>query len=491
MSKMRGAVMASEFDKLDERLAQARRQLTGDGFFQQCLDEAYLNIRTRAGCDQRFRGQLMEMQPSQLRRTIRNAALDICRASDRETSLRRRYFERNRPDPKERGQGKANDPPSSFDASRAVYDQASYQERVAIRLLLYRYTTQAAADTVGWSRRTLLARRRAFRQRIDRYLKGTLIMSNNALTDADIYQFAQGGDAGPIHGSDNLRRWIERTTVRVQLTLGPITGEDFPIIPPNEREAIDLAIEQHRNPCKIHEILAAAGKTEESPEALAWQANDAAKRLAKGSKWISDEASIRIVQDPEEASRASGLLVEIIAKLVRLFVRCRDEAGDERQLSSILADKFARYPDRFRKTRGRGSDTDLPPTRCWPPGDDMANRWEQEKLELFHNHRADHEKRCRRMMRRDDADTTLGDFQLLADSVVLVLDWTSFDAPRYQAQALVEEVNEVGGAVSGHLGSKQDVFGEIGDAMFVALWLSNVLAIPNLGHDLLEWYKHN
>ena len=162
------------------------------------------------------------------------------------------------------------------------------------------------------------------------------------------------------------------------------------------------------------------------------------------------------------------------------------------KVSQILSERLCTLAKRFKSQRGRG----CTPFSMLPgytlPLHGVAASMDNDAQLSFERYFNEFLRACDDMAQRSNAEITVQDMQSLTDYLVRLLDWQIFDSPRYLAPALVEEAIEVVRAVFGkqcHPDERQNLADELGDLLFMALWLSNVLAIPNPGHDIKNHYE--
>ncbi len=355
-------------------------------------------------------------------------------------------------------------------------------EEILIFLLYKKYQQNEIAKILGVSNTTICRKVDTMRQKIRKNLSGGTKMSSYKYSDTEIYNFVDTQEPNSGFGNNNLRRAI-RFLLQPIRSWWPSGSDDDtnPPIPTGLHEQIEGLIEAHQNPKSVEGVLDSInhGSYETHVESL--HLLEAARQLNKPYRWISPEESLQIAENIEHAEIAKRYLSEIFRKSLVIYKSERNKNSDS--IITLVIDKLKDLADRFEKQRGRGCIPFVLLPKAQFPLHSKAQEMDVEKTKNFKKYLNQFKESCDNL--KEDDDTTFHELQSIVDFLIDLLDWHCFDAPRYLAPAIIEEAIELSLAVNRMYDcDKKDIFEELGDLLFMCLWMSNVLAIPNLDRKI-------
>jgi RNA polymerase sigma factor (sigma-70 family) len=370
-----------------------------------------------------------------------------------------------------------------------AFDDLGDDESLICVLLCTGYEQKQIAQLLGLSRPTVNRTIRRIREKgqanIQRMERKEDVIAQK-YTDNEIYGFVDKLPDTARLGNDNLRRALERILLPLRLLSPLLPGGLNPLIPPGMRKQVQELIRSTGSPPKVKDIRDKAAKQPCEPLGATLDILEFARQLNKPYRWISQEESIRAIGDPGQAADAINKLLALLAAVFRLLAALSKKTSTRHDITTLVCDKLKDIATRFATQRGHGCSPFAPALPPSAPLGNLGVLMEQQAARHFKKNLDRFERDCNATGKRGCAATSLEELQGLVDSLVLLLDWKMFDAPGYLAPAIVEEAIEVALAANGPSYEKQNVFAEIGDLFFMSLWLSNVLAVANPGHEMLE-----
>lgn len=370
--------------------------------------------------------------------------------------------------------------PPPYEAIANAYRGLSAEERVVQALFLFGYQQKQIADCLRLSEATVSRLIDGIREKV----KGNLKRSSSAMVsrEAEIWGFVQKGD--PDLGNDNLRRRIGTVLRPLSEAVPALIHEESQLpIPTPMLERIEVMIKQQHPPPTVEDVLVEVRKGKAPNEAeLCKDILDAARMLAKPFRWVGAADAMRFLRDPRHVEEASGCLTKLLGASLQLLAA--QEAPCD--LTEVICGKLEDWCLKFGDQRGPRCAPVAPLTVSGSRVSQDASRMEQEAFGLFEKYRQCFEETRQKKLREGDAEVTFVHLQSLVDFFVRLHEWQLFDSPKYLAPAILEEAIEVDLA-SGGYHEKHKVCDELGDLLLMVLWLSNVLAVPELGAEVLDW----
>lgn len=456
----------------------------GDAFQDVCL-YFLVNSKIGKGNEKKELSELpVNEQLNYLKKCIKNKAIELANAEQKCTvDPDKDYIEKVDEDEPIAELGNPS-------LARLVVEELDPIEQLIAQLLRLRFQQKQIAKMLGLNE-TAITRKK---KRILVVIKKIMVdfqegrpmeqhkQSSNRITDKLIYKFISGQEVS-CKWNDNLRRKIRRLIRPLEEGLRSMQLD--PQIPDHIHKRIKALITVHEKPPKIRNILDELANHRPITLQACMELLEAARQLNKPYLWSSPEGSLHAIENEKHANSMSEQLTKVVASALQISINMDNGPG----ITDMLCDKLKNWVDRFGgKNRKDFSpfessyDFTLPLHQGAKYMQARAEKEQQKNIEYFNN-------ACDAMKRRDDTENTIQGLQSIVDYAVRLLNWERFNAPRYLAPALLEEAIEVRNAVDGPIAEKRNVYEEIGDLLGMAIWLSNVLAIPNLGQNIIEYYK--
>ncbi len=369
--------------------------------------------------------------------------------------------------------------PDDDSITNLIFPRLNHEERLLFVLLSWEYYQIQIAEILDISITKAHRIVKSLREKIKNILKGEFQMS--VYSDKEIYGFIDKKSGAKKLGNENFRRDIKRSLKPIRESLAPLIGATGgnPPIPPGMSKIISDTINRHAKPPVIAEVLTTLKPAD--PLLLCSDLLEASRQLNKPYRWVTPEESLRAIENPVHAKKQIGCLCQLLAKTLLIFTAKRERKGKQ-QITKILCLELVSLADRFKSQRGTGCNPFIILSDKTEPLHPSAIKMEKEIENSFDVSLKKLEHVCKE--KSSDTDTTFKDLQALVDWHVRLLDWQIFDAPRYLGPAIMEEAIEVMRAFN--LDGKKNLFQETAQLLYMTLWLSNVLAIPDLGYLLME-----